>query len=172
MFTEYEPSAGSNPAASIKQVFRSYLPILAALSSRRLTVTICLRPHTRQSILVPTVVQITVLISWLCHDSRIRRTQTAHRFLEGRSPRSCFLQPRPERVRSISALESALKGTKEPAINRMANPGKWAGLDDPVVHFESDSSAPVFSEVEPRPDGKTQPDYGQDDGDAENERVE
>ena len=44
MFTEYEPSAGSNPAASIKQVFRSYLPILAALSSRRLTVTICLRP--------------------------------------------------------------------------------------------------------------------------------
>jgi hypothetical protein len=54
----------------------------------------------------------------------------------------------------------------------MANPGKWAGLDDPVVHFESDSSAPVFSEVEPRPDGKTQPDYGQDDGDAENERVE
>ena len=29
MFTKYEPIAGSNPAASTKQVFRSYLPILA-----------------------------------------------------------------------------------------------------------------------------------------------
>jgi hypothetical protein len=54
----------------------------------------------------------------------------------------------------------------------MANPGIWAGLDDPVVHFESDSPAPVFSEMEPSPDGETQPDYGQDDGEAENEKVE
>lgn len=54
----------------------------------------------------------------------------------------------------------------------MANPGIWAGLDDPVVHFERDSSAPVFSEMEPRPDGKTQPNYGQHYGDAENQRVE
>ena len=54
----------------------------------------------------------------------------------------------------------------------MANPGIWAGLDDSVVYFERDSSAPVFSEMEPRPDGKTQPGYGQDDGDAENKRVQ
>jgi hypothetical protein len=44
VFSDYEPIARSNPAASIKHVFRPYLPILAALSSRRDTVTICLCP--------------------------------------------------------------------------------------------------------------------------------
>src|ERR1700733_2944079 len=54
----------------------------------------------------------------------------------------------------------------------MANQAIWAGLDDPVVHFESNSSAPVFSEMESRPDSETQPGHSQDDGDGENERVQ
>jgi hypothetical protein len=56
----------------------------------------------------------------------------------------------------------------------MVQSSRWdgAGLDHPVVHFESDSSAPVLSEMESRPDGETQADYGHDDGDDEHESVE
>jgi hypothetical protein len=63
-----------------------------------------------------------VQISWLCHDSRIRKTKTAHRFLERKSARSGLLsEPRSERGRSISPLDSPLKGTKARAERRCSS---------------------------------------------------
>jgi hypothetical protein len=47
-----EPTVDTNPAASIKQAFQSYRPILAALSSRRHTVTLCAFVRCPQIILV------------------------------------------------------------------------------------------------------------------------
>ena len=60
-----------------------------------------------------------VQISWLCHDSRIWRTKTAHGFLERKSARSGLLsEPRSERGRSIPPLDSPLKRTKARAERR------------------------------------------------------
>ncbi len=65
------------------------------------------------------------------------------------------------RLNRADSDDRAEQRQKNSAINWVPNPCVGAGLNHPMINFESDAATPVFSEVVSCPGGDTQPEHCQ-----------